>query len=130
MLYFEAMIIMYKIKFKGSYYDIGLSYGRHLISQKKNGFPPKFSRENLEKSKAYEKEVNDYCPGLLDEFRGMAESSAVDYQALIALECSPFRLKLQCLVFGITSEYTQSGKPFLIRNHEWDEEENRHLLFT
>ncbi|NHJ47744.1 MAG: hypothetical protein FK733_08150 [Asgard group archaeon] len=118
---------MFEIKSRGSYYDIGLSYGKHLIAQKEIGFPPKFSEENIEKSKAYEKAVNDFCPGILDEFRGMAESCDVDYQTLIANECTPFRLKPQCLVFGIKGEYTKSGNPLLVRNHEWEEDEWKYL---
>ncbi len=118
---------MYKYRFKGSYYDIGLNNGKHLITQKEHGFPPKFSQENLDKSKAYEKEVKDYCPGILDEFKGMAEGCDVDYQALIANECTPYRLKPQCLVFGITGEYTKSGNSLLVRNHEWEEDEAKYL---
>ncbi|MFW9923455.1 MAG: C45 family autoproteolytic acyltransferase/hydrolase [Candidatus Thorarchaeota archaeon] len=118
---------MYFINAKGSYYDIGLFNGKQLIPQKEHGFPPKFSQENLEKSKTYEREVNDYCPGLLDEFLGMAEGARVDYQSIIALECTPFRLQPQCLVFGISGSYTRSGKPLLIRNHEWDEREGKNL---
>lgn len=118
---------MYFVNSNGLYYDIGLNNGKILIDQKNKGFPPKFSRENLEKSKAYMKMVDDYCPDLLDEFRGMAESSGADYQSIIALECTPFRLKPQCLVFGITSEHTKSGDSLLVRNHEWAEDEAEYL---
>ncbi len=118
---------MREIKFKGSYYDIGLNNGKQLIAEKEKGFPPKFSHENLKKSKAYEKEVRDYCPGLLEEMQGMAESSGVDYQTLVAFELTPYRLKPQCLVFGITGEYTQSGRSMLVRNHEWLEEDGENL---
>lgn len=118
---------MHKIRFKGSYFEIGVNNGRRLIAEKKKGFPPKFSKENLERSKAYEKEVQEYCPGLLDELRGMAESCGVEYQALVAFELTPYRLKPSCLVFAITGEHTQSGKPLLVRNHEWMEEESKFL---
>ena len=118
---------MKEIKFNGSYYDIGFNNGKQLIAEKEKGFPPKFSQENLEKSKAYEKEVKDFAPGLLEEMHGMAESSGVDYQTLIAFEFTPYRLKPQCLVFGITGEHTKSGKPFLVRNHEWIEEDGENL---
>lgn len=119
---------MKEIRVKGSYYDIGLFNGKQLIAEKIKGFPPKFSQENLEKSKAYEKEVKNYCPGLLDEMQGMAESSGVDYQTLVAFELTPYRLKPQCLVFGITGEHTHSSKSMLVRNHEWLEEDGEALI--
>lgn len=118
---------MQEIKFKGSYYNIGLNNGKQLLAEKQKGFPPKFSQENLEKSKAYEKEVKDYAPGLLEEMQGMSESSGVDYQTLIAFEFTPYRLKPQCLVFGIKGKHTKSGKPLLVRNHEWIEEDGENL---
>ena len=118
---------MQEIRFKGSYYEIGLNNGKRLVAEKVLGFIPKFSQENLEKSKPYEKAVNDYCPGLLDEFRGMAEGCGVDYQTLVAHELTPYRFKPKCLVLGITDQHTQSGKPLFVRNHEWIEEDGEHL---
>ncbi|MFX0169609.1 MAG: C45 family autoproteolytic acyltransferase/hydrolase [Candidatus Hodarchaeota archaeon] len=118
---------MYRICFKGSYYEIGLSNGKQLIAERERGFPPKFSRENLERSKDYEKVVHAYCPDLLDELRGMAESCGVNYQVLVALELTPYRLNPSCLVFAITGEHTQSGRSLLVRNHEWLEEDSKYL---
>jgi predicted choloylglycine hydrolase len=118
---------MRHIKLRGTYYDIGLDNGRLLVSEKTKEFPPKFSQQNLERSKAYEEEVQTYCPGLLDELRGMAEGCKVDYQALVAFELTPFRLKPSCLVFAIAAEHTKSGKALFVRNHEWMEEEAQYL---
>ncbi len=118
---------MWQIKLRGTYYDIGLDNGRRLVGEKTKGFPPKFSQENLERSKAYEEEVQTHCPGLLDELHGMAEGCEVDYQALVAFELTPFRLNPSCLVFAIAAEHTQSGKALFVRNHEWMEEEAKFL---
>jgi predicted choloylglycine hydrolase len=121
------VIHVQEIKFKGSYYDIGYNNGKYLIPEKENGFPPKFSQEFLEKSKAYEKVVKDYCPGLLDEMQGMAESSGVDYQELVTFEITPFRIPTQCLNIAIAGKHTKSGKPLFVRNHEWLEEDDKNL---
>ena len=118
---------MKEIKFTGSYYDIGYNNGKYLIPEKENGFPPKFSQENLEKSKAFEKELRDLTPDLLEEVRGVADGCGVDYQVVLAFEFTPYRLKPQCLVFGITGEHTKSGDPLLVRNHEWLEEDSTSL---
>jgi len=118
---------MKEIKFTGSYYNIGYNNGKYLIQEKENGFPPKFSQENLEKSKAFEKELKKFTPDLLEEVQGVADSCGVDYQKVLAFEFTPYRLKPQCLVFGITGEHTKSGDPLIVRNHEWLEEDSKSL---
>ena len=62
---------MYEVHCQGSYHEIGLNNGEQLINQKKHGFPPIFSQENLERAKPYEAAVRTHCPGLLDELQGM-----------------------------------------------------------
>jgi predicted choloylglycine hydrolase len=118
---------MQEFRFKGSYFDIGLEAGKQLIAEKSRGFPPKFAQEYKEKSKAWEKVVNDYCPGLLDEMQGMSESLGIDYQELVTFEITPFRIPTQCLNIVIPSKYTKSGKPLFARNHEWLEEDSENL---
>ncbi|MBK5112133.1 MAG: hypothetical protein KGD59_04470 [Candidatus Heimdallarchaeota archaeon] len=118
---------MKEIKFKGSYYDIGFNNGKQLIAEKEKGFPPKFSQENLEKSKAYEKELKKFTPDLLEELRGVADGCGVDYQKILAFEFTPYRNEPQCLVFCITGKHTKSGKPLFVRNHEWLEEDSTSL---
>ncbi len=118
---------MKEFKVKGSYYDIGIKNGEIVKFYIDDGYPPKFSQENLEKSKTFEKVIADYCPDLLDEFRGMAESSGVDYQSIVAFEATPYRLDPHCLVIGIASENTSKRRPILFQNHEWLEEDGDYL---
>lgn len=118
---------MHEVRCQGSYYEIGLNNGEQLINQKKHGFPPIFSKENLERAKPYGDAVRTHCPGLLDELQGMAESCGVDYQALVAFELTPYRLQPSCLVFAVTGEHTVSGRALFARNHEWMEEESKYL---
>ncbi|MDO8056916.1 MAG: C45 family peptidase, partial [Candidatus Hermodarchaeota archaeon] len=118
---------MYELRSQGTYYEIGRTNGEHLIKEKKHGFPPTFSKDNIERAKPYEEAVQMYCPGLLDELRGMAETCNVDYETLVAFELTPYRLKPSCLVFAITGEHTKSGRALLARNHEWVEEESKYL---
>ncbi len=121
------MIFLKEIKFTGSYYDIGYYNSKYLIPEKEIGFPPKFSQENLKKSKAFERELQKFTPELLEEIRGLAVGANVDYQEILAFEFTPYRLQPQCLVFAITGDHTKSGKPLLVRNHEWLEEDSESL---
>jgi len=120
-----------KIELVGSHYEIGLKLGK--ILKKTRGYPPKYTQEILEKSHAYEKQVGNYAPGLLDEFRGIADSLGIDYYIPVTFEASPYRFQTtSCLVMVISGEYTASGKPVLARNHEWMEadSENLRLCYT
>ncbi|NHJ85739.1 MAG: hypothetical protein FK734_09775 [Asgard group archaeon] len=111
----------------GSYFEIGFNNGKYLIEVIPEGFPPKFSQEKLEKAKEYGKVVGDYFPELLDELRGMSESSGVDYDKIVAFELSPYRNEPNCLVYAISSQHTAYGLPTLVRNHEWIEEDAESL---
>jgi predicted choloylglycine hydrolase len=118
---------MNEVRSQGSYYEIGLHNGKQLIDQKKQGFPPTFSKENLERAKPYGDAVQTHCPGLLDELQGTAESCDVDYPTLVAFELTPYRLQPSCLVFAVTGDHTASGRSLFVRNHEWMEEESKYL---
>jgi predicted choloylglycine hydrolase len=117
--------IVYEVNLSGPYYDMGLEIGRTLENDK--GLLPKFSNENLVKGMAYEKEVRTHAPELLDELRGIADGSGVDYRVVAAHELSPYRLQPSCLVMAISGDHTQSGLPVLARNHEWVEEDSQYL---
>jgi len=118
---------MYELLLSGSYYDIGLKIGKMLKKEKDNGFPPKFSNEDIEKGKDYEKEVRKYAPELLEELQGIADGSGIDYNVLVAFELSPYRNQPSCLVMAISGEHTKSGLPVFARNHEWVEEDSKAL---
>jgi len=119
------VIVVYEAKLSGSYYDMGLRIGKML--KKDKGLLPRFSKENIVKSMAYEKEVRTYAPELLEELQGIADGSGVDYSVIAAHELSPYRLHPSCLVMAISGDYTRSGLPVLARNHEWIEEDSKYL---
>ncbi len=120
-----------KIKVAGSYYEIGLQLGK--ILKETPGYPPKYPQDVLEKSRAYEEQVGNHAPGLLDEFRGIADSLGIDYYIPVTLEATPYRFQTtSCFVMVISGEHTVSGKPVLAHNHEWMEadSENLRLCYT
>jgi len=51
--------IVHEVKVSGSYYDIGLNMGKLLKKERIEGFPPKFSKENLDKGMEFEKEAEN-----------------------------------------------------------------------
>ena len=118
---------MKSIKLKGTHYEIGLQIGEILEDEKKTGYPPKFSKEVLEKSHPYEEVVKKYAPYLLEEYRGLSDQMDIDYYVPITLELTPYRFQTSCLVFAITGTHTKSGFPFLARTHEWEEEDSENL---
>jgi len=50
---------VHEVKVSGSYYDIGLNMGKLLKKERIEGFPPKFSKENLDKGMEFEKEAEN-----------------------------------------------------------------------
>lgn len=116
---------MYEVKLSGSYYEIGLRIG--AMFSKDRELLPKFSEGNIAKGMEYEKEVRKFAPELLEELRGIADGSGVDYRTLATHELSPYRMQPSCLVMAVSGDYTRSGLPILARNHEWIEEESQYL---
>jgi isopenicillin-N N-acyltransferase-like protein len=122
---YQDVIVVYEVRSSGSYYDIGLKIGKVL--EKDKGLLPKFSKEKLEKAKEYEEVVRTYTPELLEELRGIADGSGVDYDVVAAHELSPYRLQPSCLVMAVSGDHTKGGLPVLARNHEWIEEDSKYL---
>ena len=112
---------MKSINLKGSHYEIGLQIGEILEGEKKTGYPPKFSKEVLEKSHPYEEMVRKYAPYLLEEYRGIADKMDIDYYVPITLELTPYRFQTSCLVFAISGEHTKTGFPTLARSHAYND---------
>ncbi|MCK5304090.1 MAG: hypothetical protein KAJ72_02500, partial [Candidatus Heimdallarchaeota archaeon] len=118
---------MKQYNLEGSYYEIGTQTGKILLNQKKNGYPPKYSKEILEKTTPYEEAVKEFFPEILEEFRGMADALDLDYERVLTFEISPHRFQTACLVMAISGEHTQSGYPVLARSHEWKESDSVNL---
>jgi len=124
-------VTLRKIELSGSHYKIGLTLGE--ILKKESGYPPKYPREVLMKSRAYEEQVKMYAPDLLDECHGIADSLGVDYYIPVTFEATPYRFQTtSCLVMAVSGEHTERGVPVLARNHEWMEKdsENLRLCYT
>lgn len=123
--------MMRRIELRGSHFEIGLQMGEILKGTE--GYPPKYSKETLEKSRPDEEQVRIYAPDLLEEFRGIADSLGINYYIPVTLEATPYRFQItSCLVMAVSGEHTKSAMPILGRNHEWaeNESENLRLCYT
>jgi hypothetical protein len=74
---------MFHTRVKGTYYEMGYSYGTNLY---KHGFRvPEQSTQKLEFGDKCEKEVRQFFPEILEEIRGFAAACHASYEQLTAL---------------------------------------------
>ncbi|MFW9879317.1 MAG: C45 family autoproteolytic acyltransferase/hydrolase [Candidatus Thorarchaeota archaeon] len=73
---------MYSISLKGSYFEMGIQYGKEL---KKAGFKvPKISNTIKKLAIKCRDYVRSFFPKYLDELRGLAQAAELDYELLCA----------------------------------------------
>ncbi|MFW9959284.1 MAG: hypothetical protein ACFFCT_14545, partial [Candidatus Odinarchaeota archaeon] len=72
---------MKELRIKGSYHDMGLQFGKSL-SKWHREFSP--SDGILKLAWKCEAAAQKYAPGILEELRGVSESSGTSYEALIS----------------------------------------------
>lgn len=121
---------MHKIVTQGSYYEMGETIGKFFRNLDKSYFLPDFSKEKLEASLEYLAPIKQYTPDLLDEFKGISDTSDIDFDTIVAKEISPWRVQPQCLVMAIASKHNILKKPILAKNHEWVEEDAQYLTVS
>ena len=94
---------MYHPRLKGSYYDIGRSYGALLY---KHGFRVTAqSKEKLDFATESEPELRRVFPEILDEIRGFAEGCHASYQDMAAfmLTIGAFKPQPMCSAFAASN---------------------------
>ena len=106
---------MKEFRIKGSYYDMGKTFGKTLSNWHRQ-FKP--NDKLLEFARKCEDAVAKFAPDILDELRGIAEVSGAKYESLISTMLSPFFL-FGCTVFAIKGEYTANGNPIFARQMDW-----------
>ena len=66
--------IMRQVEVAGSYYELGLNYGRIVAENKLNWWWKQPTESALALVKECEREIAVHAPGLLDEIRGIADA--------------------------------------------------------
>lgn len=114
---------MKHVHLKGSSHEIGLQAARILADEQKNGYPPNYPEEVLEKSMEYNEQVRLIAPEYLEELQVISDTLDIDYRRLVALEVSGLRFHSSCLAMTISGEHTSDGLPVLARTQEWMEDD-------
>lgn len=94
---------MYSLSLKGSYFEMGIQYGKEL---KKSGFRvPRISNETKNLAMKCRNYVNSFFPEFLEELSGIAESATLNYDQLCA-----FTLVIpdipNCTIFAVNNNKT------------------------
>lgn len=99
----------------GSYYELGLNYGKKL----KGLFnPPPAPKQKIELMYECEEVIKRYAPGIIEEIKGLATGAEVDLE-LLKVFLLLLGIEPGCTVYAISSEYTDSGFPIIARNYDW-----------
>jgi predicted choloylglycine hydrolase len=106
---------MKEFRMKGSYYNIGKTFGKTLSNWHRQ-FKP--NDKLLEFARKCEDAVAKFAPDILDELKGIAEVSGAKYESLISTMLSPFYL-FGCTLFAVKGEYTLNGNPIFARQMDW-----------
>ena len=109
---------MHQVELSGSYEQMGRQQG-HLL--KGLALPPP-DPKMLRFAKQCEEIVGHYAAELLDEIRGLAEATEVDYDALMTMILTvPFDPAEvpACSVLAVTPERTADGRPIVGRNYDF-----------
>lgn len=107
------------IRVKGSYYDMGLQFGKSLKEWHRQFSP---SEELLEFARGCETAAKRYAPGILDELRGVADSSGTSYESLISTNLAPAAM-YGCTVFAVNGDATSDGSPIFASQMDWMRED-------
>ncbi len=94
---------------------MGRVFGKTLTSWHRQFTPTK---EHLEFAWECERSVQQFASDLLDELRGISESSGTSYESLIATNLTPAFL-FGCTLFAVRREDTANGNPLFARQMDW-----------
>ncbi len=109
---------MHQVELRGSHEQMGRQQAQRLMGWT----PPPPEPKMLRFAKQCEEMMDQYAPELLDEMRGMAEASGVDYDTLMTLTVTaPFELQdvASCTVLAVTPERSADGRPIVGRNYDY-----------
>jgi predicted choloylglycine hydrolase len=113
---------MLRIDVAGSYYELGLAYGRIVSEKELNCWWEPPTEDKLALVKACEREIAVHAPGFLEEVRGVADACRSDYD-LVLSNMTVTYWQPACNVVAVSGSQCQSGRTILARNHDWLDED-------
>ena len=112
------------LKIKGSYYEIGKTFGSSRRADKSLYQTP--DNERLEYAYACEDVVRTHAPDLLDELRGFSDGIGLEYERVLATHILPVA-STGCNLFFVKGESTRNRLPIFVRHMDWIEDDLKFL---
>ena len=104
MLYYLRMpytlALMYHPRLKGSYYEMGYTYG--LILNRVGFKLPVIPENRLDLGLKYKKEANRLLPEIMEEIKGIADACKLDYDQPTSFISTLGGEENQCSIFAVT----------------------------
>jgi predicted choloylglycine hydrolase len=114
---------MRQVDIAGSYYELGLNYGRIVSENKLNWWWKQPTESALALVKECEREIAVHAPGLLEEIRGIADACESEYDLVLANMTVSYWELSACNVIAVSGNQCRNGKTIFARNHDWLDED-------
>ena len=115
--------MMRQVEIAGSYYELGLKYGRIVAENKLNWWWKQPTESALALVKECEREIAVHAPGLLEEIRGIADACESEYDLVLANMTMSYWELSACNVIAVSGNQCRNGKTIFARNHDWLDED-------
>jgi predicted choloylglycine hydrolase len=119
--------IIRQVEIAGSYYELGLNYGRIVAENKLNWWWKQPTESALALVKACECEIAVHAPGLLEEIRGTADACESEYDLVLANMTVGYLELSGCSNIAVSGNQCRNGKTIIAGNHDWLDEDQEWL---
>jgi isopenicillin-N N-acyltransferase-like protein len=114
---------MRQVEIAGSYYELGLNYGRIVAENKLNWWWKQPTESALALVKECEREIAVHAPGLLEEIRGIADACESEYDLVLANMTLSYGELSACNVIAVSGNQCRNGKTIFAGNEDWLDED-------
>ncbi len=114
---------MRQVQIAGSYYELGLSYGRFVANNKSNSWWKQPTGSALALVKECERDIAAHATGLLEEMRGIADACDCEYSLVLANMTLSYWELSACNVIAVSGSQCRNGLTVFARNHDWLDED-------
>jgi predicted choloylglycine hydrolase len=112
---------MRRVEIAGSYYELGLEYGRIVLENKLDWWWAPPSAAKLALVKGCEREIAVHAPGFLEEIRGLADACRRDYDLVLSNMTVTYWEQSACNVVAVSGTQCRNGRTVFARNHDFDD---------
>ena len=112
---------MRRVEIAGSYYELGVEYGRVVSENKLDWWWAPPSAAKLALVKGCEREIAVHAPGFLEEVRGLADACRRDYDLVLSNMTVTYWEQPACNVVAVAGTQCRNGRTIFARNHDFDD---------